>query len=345
MVQGAFVFARKNIGSIIKAVVIACLIVLVREIVVGTGGIKYAYSHLLYVPIILGGFLWGIGGGVAVALLAGAAAAGIPIDTATGEAQETANWLLRAGIFVMVGGLNGLLMGIKDAYIRRVKQMLGEACSLLSNVFGGFSTAISSKDTYTGSHCQRVAHNAYSIGRQLGLPERESQRLYWAGLLHDVGKIGVPDSILNKPGKLTDAEFNAIRKHSKAGCDLVNSIAESLDGIAKGIRHHHERWDGKGYPDCAKGEEIHVFGRIIAVADVFEALTTKRPYRDALPIADALQEIRKGRGTHFDPLVVDAFLAAYKSGQIWVGESKAAWCVLPTNVDEEMVKGCLHCRW
>lgn len=311
MVQGAFVFARKNIGSIIKAVVIACLIVLVREIVVGTGGIKYAYSHLLYVPIILGGFLWGIGGGVAVALLAGAAAAGIPIDTATGEAQETANWLLRAGIFVMVGGLNGLLMGIKDAYIRRVKQMLGEACSLLSNVFGGFSTAISSKDTYTGSHCQRVAHNAYSIGRQLGLPERESQRLYWAGLLHDVGKIGVPDSILNKPGKLTDAEFNAIRKHSKAGCDLVNSIAESLDGIAKGIRHHHERWDGKGYPEGLAGEAIPWEARVMALADVYDALRSSRAYKGAFSHEKAVSIILEGddrlRPGHFDPALVEIF--------------------------------------
>lgn len=128
-----------------------------------------------------------------------------------------------------------------------------------------------------------MAHNAFSIGRQLGLPEARLQRLYFAGLLHDVGKIGVPDSVLLKPGKLTRDEFEVMKKHSPHGYKLIAEISDSMGSIAMGIRHHHERWDGKGYPDRATGEEIHLYGRIMAVADVFEALTTRRPYRRRCP--------------------------------------------------------------
>ena len=165
---------------------------------------------------------------------------------------------------------------------------------------------------YTRGHSERVASISASIAEALGLPSKEIRKIYWAGILHDVGKIFVPQEIINKPDKLTDEEFELMKQHSVKSYELVKEI-KGLEDIAKIVRHHHERWDGKGYPDGLKGEEAPLGARIIAVADAYDAMTSERPYRRALTPQEALEEIVKGSGTQFDPNIVNAFLKVYQT--------------------------------
>jgi putative nucleotidyltransferase with HDIG domain len=163
------------------------------------------------------------------------------------------------------------------------------------------------RDNLTNGHCQRVAFNAERIADCLGLTDRERVEIRWAALLHDVGKAAVPEHILLKPSPLTDEEFQEVKKHSQAGADLIASASSELKAIATLILYHHERWDGQGYPHGLCGSEIPLGARIIAVADVFEALTSERPYRTRLSHSEALATIAAGSGSHFDPDVVAVF--------------------------------------
>lgn len=167
---------------------------------------------------------------------------------------------------------------------------------------------IEKRDPYTGNHTKRVMEYSLAIGRTLELAEAELTRLQLAAVLHDIGKIGVRDDVLLKPGRLTDEEFAAIKQHSICGAEIMAGISQ-LQHIIPGIKHHHERYDGRGYPDGLQGEEIDVIARIIAVADTFDAMITDRPYRRGLDIDVAYAELEKNAGTQFDPMVVEAFFA------------------------------------
>ena len=167
--------------------------------------------------------------------------------------------------------------------------------------------AIEEKDEYTRGHTGRVTEYSLLIGKRLGLSNDEIKTLELSALLHDVGKIGIPDSILRKPGRLTDEEYAVIKSHPLRGVKILEPI-ENIRHILPGIRHHHERYDGKGYPDGLKGKKIPFYARIIAVADAFDAMTSDRPYRKGLPIEIARKEIEENSGTQFDPECADAFL-------------------------------------
>jgi diguanylate cyclase (GGDEF)-like protein len=173
--------------------------------------------------------------------------------------------------------------------------------------------AVDAKDSYTRSHCQTVSQLTAVIGAELGLSEERIARLRLAGLLHDVGKIGVPDAILNKPAKLTDEEYEQMQRHSLLGFEIVD--AAGLPEEARWVRHHHERVDGRGYPDRLSGEEIPLESRIILAADAFEAMTSDRPYRQAPGQEFAVAELRRGAGTQFDPDVVDALCRALATAE------------------------------
>ncbi len=166
---------------------------------------------------------------------------------------------------------------------------------------------IDAKDNYTSGHSTRVAKYAREIARRMGMDEKTQNSIYFMGLLHDIGKIGIRDDIINKPGSLTDEEFKSIRRHSTIGYDILRDMSEISD-IEKGARWHHERYDGTGYPDGLKGEEIPEYARIICVADAYDAMTSKRSYRDSMPQAKVRDEIKRGRGSQFDPRIADVFL-------------------------------------
>ena len=167
---------------------------------------------------------------------------------------------------------------------------------------------IDAKDNYTSGHSTRVAKYAREIARRLGMDEQTQNSIYFMGLLHDIGKIGIKDDLINKPGSLTDEEFFSIKRHSTIGYDILRDMSE-ITNIEKGARWHHERYDGKGYPDGLKGEEIPEYARIICVADAYDAMTSKRSYRDSMPQAKVREEIEKGRGTQFDPRIADVILS------------------------------------
>ena len=174
------------------------------------------------------------------------------------------------------------------------------------------SRAAEFRDPETGAHIQRMAHYSMIIARELGLDQGTQRLILEAAPMHDVGKIGIPDHILLKPGRLTPEEFDVMKKHAQLGYELLkDSGSEILRAGAEIAISHHEKFDGSGYPLGQKGEEIPLFGRIVAVADVFDALTSERPYKKAWPLEEASAFLRDGRGQHFDPRCVDAFLAAW----------------------------------
>lgn len=167
--------------------------------------------------------------------------------------------------------------------------------------------AINAKDHYTAGHVDRVGEYAMAIGQEMGLAEEVLEDINQASMLHDVGKIGIPESVLNKPGKLTDEEFLIMKTHPVVSAQIVKPIGLSPH-IVNAIRHHHERLDGKGYPDGLKGEELFLEARILCVADSYDAMITDRPYRKGLGQEIAIAELRKNSGTQFDPAVVEAFI-------------------------------------
>ena len=166
---------------------------------------------------------------------------------------------------------------------------------------------VEAKDTYTRGHSDRVSEYSVLIGKKLGLSEEDLKTLRVGGLFHDIGKIGVPDNILLKESKLTDEEYNEIKKHPSIGAHILSS-ATIFQDIIPIVKHHHERYDGNGYPDHLKGEDIPYLARIAAVADSFDAMTSKRTYRDSLPIDVVISEFKRCKGTQFDPNLADLFL-------------------------------------
>jgi diguanylate cyclase (GGDEF)-like protein len=178
---------------------------------------------------------------------------------------------------------------------------------------GALAMAVDAKDSYTRSHCQTVSELCVLIAAALGFDGERLARIRVAGLLHDVGKIGVPDAILNKPAKLTDDEYEQIKAHSVLGHDIV--FAAGLAAEARWVRHHHERYDGRGYPDALGGDAIPLESRIIGVADAYEAMTSDRPYRRAPGQEHAIGELRRHSGTQFDPIVAAALCRALEQGE------------------------------
>lgn len=183
------------------------------------------------------------------------------------------------------------------------------------------ANTIDAKDTYTSGHSQRVAKCAEEIAKKLGWSEEEVLNIHYIGLLHDIGKIGVPDSVLNKPTKLTDEEFALIKKHPVIGGEILKDI-HVIDGVVDGALYHHERYDGKGYPYGLSGENIPLCARIIAIADAYDAMTSNRIYRAKLPDMRVVSEFKRCAGTQFDPKLAEVFIDMLKDGFYIKNENK-----------------------
>ena len=186
----------------------------------------------------------------------------------------------------------------KDLHSEVVKKT-AELESLSLHVVHTLAKTIDAKDAYTNGHSERVAAYSKEIARRYGYSDDRQEEIYMMGLLHDVGKIGVPDTVINKPGKLTDEEFAMIKNHPAKGAEILSTVSE-MPKLVTGARWHHERYDGRGYPDGLKGDDIPEEARIIAVADAYDAMTSHRSYRDIIPQDHVKSEIEKGMGSQFD---------------------------------------------
>lgn len=187
------------------------------------------------------------------------------------------------------------------------EERLASSERLFEETVMALAKTIDAKDAYTRGHSQRVARYARHIAFKLGWLEEEQRKIYFMGLLHDIGKIGVPEAIINKTARLTDEEYSKIKQHTVIGSEILELVAEFPE-LAVGARSHHERYDGKGYPDGFSGNQIPIYARVIAVADAYDAMTSRRSYRGVLPQDVVRSEIAKGRGTQFDPRFADVML-------------------------------------
>jgi cyclic di-GMP phosphodiesterase len=204
------------------------------------------------------------------------------------------------------------------AALLRVKSLVDEL-EHAEGVIGTLALTIEARDPYTMGHCERMSYYAVSLGRALDADRALLRSLQWAGYLHDLGKIAVPDGVLLKPGPLTPEERVIINRHPEAGADLVRGL-HTLEDVRPLIRHHHERWDGSGYPDRLAGEAIPLGARIMAVTDVFDALHTARPYKKSLPVEEALDILRRevDRGL-WEPRIVSTFVDLVQAGLLKKG--------------------------
>jgi putative nucleotidyltransferase with HDIG domain len=208
-----------------------------------------------------------------------------------------------------------------DSY-RRLEQNALEAIESLN-------ATVDAKDPYTAGHSQRVQQIAVAIGEELRLEEARLDVLRFGGLFHDIGKIAVPDTVLTKPARLTAEEYELIKRHPGDGAKIVEKFSRLRDAVPL-IRHHHERWDGAGYPEGLAGEEIPLEAGIVGLADAWDAMTTDRPYHRALTLEEAAEEIRRGRGSQFSPAVVDAFFAVLRRRPLDLPATQPAGAVAAT---------------
>ncbi len=205
--------------------------------------------------------------------------------------------------------LRNLLRTCIDTYYQRMrnKKLVKDLQEMFYGSINALVKAIDARDRYTHNHSQHVMMVTMEIAKHLGFTDGNLEDIYLAALVHDIGKIGVPEDILNKPSKLTKEEFEIIKLHPVIGADILKPVSQ-FEKIRIYMKHHHEKMDGTGYPDGLKGDEIPYPSRIIAVADVFDALITDRPYRKAMKLDKAIEEIKRISGSHLDPKVTKIFL-------------------------------------
>lgn len=263
--------------------------------------------------------LWGLGGALVITVIAGVLLTGrltAPLRACVREALNISRGIFgneikyrgRSEISDLTHTFNYMSKQLQTydlenkALVQSLEQGYLETIAALAN-------SMDSKDSYTRGHSQRVGELSMAVGRALGLPSLELRRLLYGGILHDIGKIGAPEKILLKQSRLTDEEMLVMRKHPEIGASIVGPVA-FLEDVLPAVRSHHERWDGTGYPDKLKGEEIPLMARIVNAADTWDACTSTRPYQAAMSYDEAMAIMRRLSGTQCDPKVVDALHAA-----------------------------------
>ena len=249
-------------------------------------------------------------------------AIGTTIEDSTLELEYTFHRLLTSDplFWVSLAGLAVWLIAviiqvITSAQIRKYQEQHERDNVIINESIETFTGFIDAKDPYTNGHSKRVAYYPKLIAREMGYFGEELDRIYYMALLHDCGKIGIPDQILGKPGKLTEEEFNIIKSHTVLGGEILSSF-KSLEDVDEGALYHHERYDGKGYPEGKSGKGIPLIARMICVADSFDAMNTNRVYRKKLSKEKIISEIEMNKGSQFDPEIAEIMLSLIKNGSI-----------------------------
>jgi HD domain len=219
--------------------------------------------------------------------------------------------LLIAGLYPVVGAVAAVLALLPLLMARWAFGQAREEERAHAAALGALCRAVETKDSYTRGHGERVSRGSVMIGAEIGMHTDRLRAIRYAGMLHDVGKLGVPTRILQKPGSYTAQEFAEMQLHPQWGREIVRELG-FLDEALGGLLHHHEKMNGRGYPLGLAGDEIPEFARVIGVADAFDAMTTTRPYQHARTVEEAVAELRRGAGDHFDPDIVNAFLRALR---------------------------------
>lgn len=199
------------------------------------------------------------------------------------------------------------ILGSQIAFVIQNAELFNNLEKAYLDTLSALTNAIDAKDRYTRGHSDRVTELSVRLAKEANVDKAEIEKIRLGGLLHDIGKIGIPENILNKPGRLDDHEFEVIKSHPTLGVGILGNV-EFLQNVVPIIKHHHERYDGKGYPDKLMGENIPYFARIVSIADTYDAMTTNRPYRKALTVEESLKEIDRCKGTQFDPELAELFI-------------------------------------
>jgi len=239
-------------------------------------------------------------------------------EIAAGDYAKRVDLKTHNEIGELAENFNSMSGAIQNA-VEQLKKAAHENHLLFINSVRMLAAAIDAKDPYTRGHSERVARYSIAIGKNLNLPEKEMRNLRVSALLHDVGKIGIDDRILRKPGALSDDEFEVMKQHPAKGAAIMSGVAQLID-VIPGMKYHHEKWGGGGYPDSLEGDAIPVQARIVAIADTFDAMTTNRPYQKAMELGYVVEKIKSFAGTRFDPKVGDAFVNAVARGDITIEE-------------------------
>lgn len=267
------------------------------------------------VPIVVGALVYFLLNSSFIAIVAGLSQGISPLDIWISRVGSVVvNYLVLIPLAVLIAILyvrDGipavLLLVIPLALARFSFQQYTNMRNLYIQTIKAIVAAVDAKDSYTRGHSDRVREMSVAIARELKLPEGEQEVIEYMALLHDTGKIGVSEAILNKPGRLTEEEYQVIKDHPVIGARIVSEV-DLFKKASTIVRHHHEWYNGEGYPDGLQGEEISLGARIIAVADAFDAMTSERPYRRARSVEEALAELKANVGKQFDPRVVEAFV-------------------------------------
>lgn len=268
------------------------------------GGRQPELADLSYGAVLLSGLYFGALGG------AGAGAIAMIMVSPLGPvspSQPLSSWLVHGSLAICLGGMAGARSYLLDHSQARSAALAESLTNTYRRTLHLIAEAIELRDPITAGHSRRVAVNARVLGTRVGMAEAELDSLYWAGLPHDVGKIAVPETILQKQGSLSADEWSLMRAHPRLGAALIVQTSSDLSPLAVAVASHHECWDGTGYPHGLHGTAIPLTGRILTVVDVFEALTSARLYRAALAAEQALTYVLEGSGTKFDPDLVSAF--------------------------------------
>ena len=239
-------------------------------------------------------------------------------EIAHGKYQQRVELKTHNEIGELAENFNAMSASIEHAF-EQLRKAAHENHLLFLNSVRMLAAAIDAKDPYTRGHSERVARYSIAIGKNVGLSDKEMRDLRISALLHDVGKIGIDDRILRKPGALSEDEFEVMKQHPAKGAAIMSGVAQLID-IIPGMKYHHEKWSGGGYPEGLEGEQIPMQARIVAIADTFDAMTTNRPYQKAMELGYVVEKIKSFAGTRFDPRVVDAFVNAVKRGDIQIEE-------------------------